>query len=368
MNKPRYKPWVYNLLPVLVWFLLLVLPFVTSPPNIPEWMRHRFITNIVTSNIILLALFYIHTYLLYPLLQKRGWLPYLALLSTLLACYWVYWWLFKGNPPRPPMGSFPRDWHDSMPYRPGETNHGQRSYGSPMGRGPGMFMPILSPFIALLCSFCYRIILDNNARQQLLKERETVHLRTELNFLRSQINPHFLFNVLNNLTSLARKKSDQVEPAIMNLSHLMRYMLYESDDNRVPLDKEIAYLNSYIELQLLRFGKELKVEADMAGDYSSYHIGPMLLIALVENAFKHGTDALGQTTIHIALKIPAGGRKLYFSIVNDIQRQDNISRPAEGIGLKNVKRRLDILYPNKHQLITTNTGTLFSAELNIELD
>ncbi|MEO7213498.1 histidine kinase [Mucilaginibacter sp.] len=368
MNKPRYKPWVYNLLPVLVWFLLLVLPFVSSPPNMPEWMRHHFITNIVTSNIILLILFYIHTYLLYPLLQKRGWPLYLTSLTALLACYWVYWWLFRGTPPRPPGGSFPQNWKDSIPNRPGDTNPGRRSFGPQMGRGPGIFMPILSPFIALLCSFCYRIILDNNARQQALKERETVHLRTELSFLRSQINPHFLFNVLNNLTSLARKKSDQVEPAIMNLSHLMRYMLYESDDNRVLLDKEIAYLNSYIELQLLRFGSELKVKADMAGDYSAYHIGPMLLIALVENAFKHGTDTLGQTTIHIALKIPAGERKLYFSIVNEIQQQENPPRPSGGIGLKNVKRRLYILYPGKHQLTTTNTGTLFSAELTIELD
>jgi two-component system LytT family sensor kinase len=367
MNKPRYNPRVYNLLPVLVWFLLLVLPFVSSPPNMPEWMRHHFIANIVTSNIILLVLFYVHTYLLYPLLQKRGWPLYLASLATLLTCYWLYWWFFRGSPPHPPAGNLSQNWHDSLPYRPNDAITGKRAFGPQMGRGPGIFMPILSPFIALLCSFCYRIILDNSARQQLVKERETVHLRTELSFLRSQINPHFLFNVLNNLTSLARKRSDQVEPAIMNLSHLMRYMLYESDDNRVSLDKEVAYLNSYIALQRLRFGNELILNADMGGDYSSYQIGPMLLITLVENAFKHGTDVSGETTIYISLKIPPGQNKLYFSVINDVTQTETPSPAREGIGLKNVKRRLDLLYPNKHKLTILNNGIVFSAKLNIEL-
>jgi two-component system LytT family sensor kinase len=361
MNKPNYKPWVYNLLPVLVWFLLLVLPFVNGPPNIPEWMRHRFVTNIVTSNVILLALFYINTYLLYPIIQKRGWFTYLCLLGALLACYWVCWFFLREIPPHLPAEELARQRWEQLQHP------GQKMHFGPMRGGPGTFMPIISSFIALLCSFCYRIILDDNARQQLVKERETIHLRTELNFLRSQINPHFLFNVLNNLTSLARKKSDRIEPAIMNLSQLMRYMLYESDDNRVPLDKEIAYLKSYIELQLLRFGDEVSVKMDLDGSHPGLNIGPMLLISLVENAFKHGTDGVGQSVINIVLNISTNQRLLYFTIINDVKKGEKAAEVREGIGLKNLKRRLDILYPCKHQLAITDDGAIFSAMLELEL-
>nr|WP_294942756.1 histidine kinase [uncultured Mucilaginibacter sp.] len=365
MHKPRYKPWVYNLLPVLVWFLLLVLPFVNSPPNLPEWMRQRFITDIVISNTILLALFYIHTHLLYPLIQKRGWPTYLLLLAVVLGAYWGYWFLMRGMPRHLPGALLDGPLRGEIPQAPGSFSRGQR-FEPPMGGRPGLFIPIMSPAIALLCSFCYRIILSNNARKQLIKDRETVHLRTELNFLRSQINPHFLFNVLNNLTSLARKKSDQIEPALINLSQLMRYMIYESDDNRVPLNKELEYLKSYIELQLLRFGDEVTVTTDLDSGHPTLNIAPMLLISLVENAFKHGTG-VGHSAIRIKLKIPADAGRLCFYIANQVRHDDKHHDTRQGIGLKNVRRRLDILYPNKHELIINDNGAIFSAKLTIEL-
>jgi LytS/YehU family sensor histidine kinase len=257
---------------------------------------------------------------------------------------------------------------NGMPVRRGMFNTGQRPpFGPLMGRGPGSFITVLSPLIVLLCSYCYRIILDNNIRLANIKERETVHLRTELSFLRSQINPHFLFNVLNNLTLLARKKSELIEPAIVNLSQLMRYMLYESDGNKVPINQEVTYLKSYIELQLLRFGKEVIVNTDMDGDYSSFYIGPMLLIALVENAFKHGTGTFNHSTIYITLKV-SDQHKLYFSVINDIaQSAKQQTDEVGGIGIKNLKRRLDILYPGKHTLKVFSHGLIFSAELSIDL-
>lgn len=355
MSKQSYRSWFYNTMPILVWFLLLVLPFVSFPANIPASIRHRIIIHMVTSNAILLILFYLHTYLLYPLLQKRQLLGYLPLLLVLLASYWLCWWLMRDLHPHPPGFDLP---------------NGRRPQGTPSPQfmnGPGLFMPVLPPFIALLCSFCYRIILDNRARIQAIKDRETIHLRTELNFLRSQINPHFLFNVLNNLTALTRKRSDKVETAIVNLSQLMRYMLYESDDNLVPLDKELAYLNSYIQLQLLRFGNEVTVKVNFDGDYTGFSIGPMLLISLVENAFKHGTDTSGQTTIYISLKNMQDTNTFSFSVINDVINNSKAIEEPAGIGLKNLKRRLDILYPDMHRLTIDNNGQVFSSELNIEL-
>jgi len=367
MTKPTPLLWFYNFMPVLVWFLLLVLPFINAPDNIPDEMRQRYITNIVISNILLLVLFYIHTYVLYPLLQKRGWIIYLLSLCASLLCYWIYWWFFReplamGSPNEfsPPMGN---RWSALKGH-----NAGRRPpFGPPLGVGPVAFMHVLPPAIALLCSYCYRIILDNNKRLEFIKERETVHLRTELSFLRSQINPHFLFNILNNLTSLARKRSVLLEPAIVNLSQLMRYMIYESDDNRAPLSKEVEYLRSYIELQLLRFGKEVTVKIEMEGDYSSFFIGPMLLISLVENAFKYGTGASDQTIIFITLKV-SNQHQLQFCVINDIVRPEQPCDENTGIGLKNLKRRLDILYPHRHRLKAVSNGMIFTAELAIDLD
>ncbi|AMR34097.1 hypothetical protein A0256_22925 [Mucilaginibacter sp. PAMC 26640] len=355
MSKRTYRSWFYNLTPLLIWLLLQLFILVSFPGNIPGSLRYRILMHMVTSNTLLLGLFYAHTYLLYPLLKNRRWLAYLPLLLALLAGYLLCWWLMRDFKPHPQGFTLPNGG-----TLPGTTP-------PPFREGPALFFPVFPPFIALLSSFCFRIILDNQARLHAAKERETVHLRTELNFLRSQINPHFLFNVLNNLTALARRRSDKVETAIVNLSQLMRYMLYESDDNLVPLDKELAYLNSYIQLQLLRFGDEVTVKVNFEDDYKDFSIGPMLLISLVENAFKHGTDTSGETTIYISLKKIQDSNTFSFSVINDVVHYTRATEEQTGIGLKNLKRRLDILYPGLHNLIIDNNGKVFSSELNIEL-
>jgi sensor histidine kinase YesM len=148
----------------------------------------------------------------------------------------------------------------------------------------------LFPYLFILaCSTAYRMIQDRMQAEQLLKEKENENLKTELSFLRSQVSPHFMFNVLNNMVALARKKSEQLEPSLIKLSSLMRYMLYETDEDKVPLEKEAEYLQSYIDLQQQRFGKKLTVNTEIDIQYAGYEIEPMLLIPFVENAFKHGT-------------------------------------------------------------------------------
>lgn len=353
INPVRIKPWLYKLLPIIIWFLILILPFASSPGpgNIPREMHERFLLNIVISNTLLLGIFYVHTFLAYPLLKQRGLGWYLLLLVLLLGIYWAYSF-FIG--PRPPM---------SPEFRAGLASGYQRNhYG-----GPRMFTTILSPLIALLCSFCYRILLDDASREQMIKERETVHLRTELNFLRSQISPHFMFNVLNSLVLLARKKADGLEPAIVNLSQLMRYMLYETDDNRVPLPKEIAYLNSFINLQKMRFGNTVQVNLKVTGNPALFTIEPMLLIPFLENAFKHGPGADDEAVILIMLDIDEQEKKLRFKAVNSINEHNASKDSNSGIGLANVRRRLDILYPGKHQLAIHRYDNSFSVSLTIQL-
>lgn len=378
--------WVQVLLPLLIWFLLLVLPVLGRDENsfVPLEFHRRFVTGIITSNIVLLCVFYIHTYAIYPLLNKKtSW--YILSLILLLAAYGVYWSFLRPNPfegmQARPFGRGISDTLNAFGPGPGRSfpDHIRDTVNNFRPRGPRMniyrfrsgggypYWSFLSPMVAILLSVCYRIIIDNRAKQQLLKDRETQHLKSELNFLRSQISPHFMFNVLNNLVALARKKSDKLEPAIVSLSQLMRYMLYESDDYRVSLSKEIEYIKSYISLQMLRFGDSVKTSIDVQGDIEVHTIEPMLLIPFVENAFKHGTGTLDTAQIAITLAVDEKTRRMRFTVTNDVGPADDSKDSSSGIGIANVRRRLAILYPDKHDLSIMNSNNLFVIDLSIYL-
>ena len=145
-------------------------------------------------------------------------------------------------------------------------------------------------------------------------EKETENLKTELSFLRSQVSPHFMFNVLNNMVALARKQSDALEPSLIKLSSLLRYMLYETDEEKVLVEREIEYLNNYIDLQKQRFGKNIRITTSFDEREKGYTIEPMLLIPFVENAFKHGTGIITDACIDIHLLVHNG--KLVFTVRN----------------------------------------------------
>ena len=191
-------------------------------------------------------------------------------------------------------------------------------------------------------------------------------LSTEIKFLKSQINPHFLFNTLNNLFSMAQDKgNDELADGISKLSGMMRYMLYDSNEESVPLSKEITYLEEYITLNKLRYAdEEVVVSFDHAGQIADSRIAPMLFIPFVENAFKHGV-AIGQKAA-IQITIVVSGQKLNFSCVNTdhsfIKKME-----ISGIGLENVRRRLELLYPGKHRLIINNEDGKFMVTLEMDL-
>ncbi len=222
------------------------------------------------------------------------------------------------------------------------------------------------PFLFIWAmSTVYWFITDKIRTEQLLKERENENLKTELSFLRSQVSPHFLFNVLNNMVAMARLKSDLLEPSLIRLSGLMRYMLYESDETSVTLQHETEYVNSYIELQKIRYAKSLVIRADIdPGD--SQRIEPMLLIPFIENAFKHGTGTLNDPVIEISLKISEG--LIDFRVKNKFDpANEEIKDGVSGIGLPNVVRRLNLLYNQKHILSIKKENGWFTVSLQIKL-
>jgi LytS/YehU family sensor histidine kinase len=196
--------------------------------------------------------------------------------------------------------------------------------------------------------------------KQLVAEK----LQSELQFLRAQTNPHFLFNTLNNLYHLARKRSEDTPEAILKLSSLMRFMLHECAMPSIRISQEVKVLHDYLELEALRYGDRLQVAFQVEMDDENRPIAPLLLLPFVENAFKHGaSESRGQTWVSIALELQGG--QLRFTVENpkDADEAGN----NDGIGLKNVKRQLELLYPN-HELSIDNQRDRFKIDLKISLD
>lgn len=216
----------------------------------------------------------------------------------------------------------------------------------------------------VMVSIAYRAITDRTRTETLIREQESEHLKTELSFLRSQISPHFLFNVLNNMAAMARLKSAELEPTIQKLASLMRYMLYETDEDKVSISSELEYLNDYIDLQQQRFGSELILEVDFQVQEPWQALEPMLLIPFVENAFKHGAVLSGHPEIHIHLRVHDDA--LTFSVQNRFDVCSGSKDKTSGIGLANIRRRLELLYPNRHRLDLLESQGWFTATLQLQ--
>ncbi len=200
------------------------------------------------------------------------------------------------------------------------------------------------------------------------KETQRQKLEAELKLLRGQINPHFLFNTLNNLYALSLDKSDKTPNLILKLSDLMRYMLYDCRDSYVLIDKEISFIKNYLELEKIRIGDKANVEMKVNGSTGLQQIAPLLFIPFIENAFKHGCNRqLNHSFIKINFDIEKQG-VIKFCIENTKEEKDYLKDTKySGIGIENVKKRLILLYPEKHSLKISDNQNVFKVELIIEL-
>lgn len=282
--------------------------------------------------------FYVNLFILLPRFFKRGKLGFLALSWIALIVVYAAFTNYLSFILAPYVP------HDYKIYR-----------GFLTALRQGIFLSGFFIFISTLYKLVEDWFLNEKIRIRLEKEK----LKAELSFLRSQINPHFLFNTLNNIYTLAYQKSDKAPDAVGKLSAIMRYMLYESMDAEVTLEKELAYLEQFINLQALRVKDGLKINVAISGDTSKVCIAPLMLINFVENAFKHGVLDDGDNPV--ILKVNADQDKLYFFISNKVL--DGNKDQQKGIGLKNVQRRLDLLYPKRHQLKTGYSKNIYTAEL-----
>jgi two-component system LytT family sensor kinase len=322
---------------ILVWTAILSLPYLLPSEN------HQYKVGSVPGPLFTIAgiihaiIFYLNAFFLYPkLLNKRTWWLYLLCSAAII------------------IGSFHLKFFILSVWFP-EVLQDPSIYGF-------VFAPSIVVFII---SLVYRRVLNNIRYEKEQKEKQAERLSSELKFLRSQVSPHFLFNMMTNMVSLARQKSDLLEPSLIKLSDLLRYMLYESDEEKFSIKKEIDCLESYIELQQLRFGDDVNVQLDIKNENPDCYIEPMLLFPFAENAFKHGIGMVRDPFIKISLQLKE--QHLFFSVINNYNKQNFSKDKNSGIGLSNVKNRLNLLYPGKYKLDLKDDGTIFKAELNIGL-
>ena len=213
--------------------------------------------------------------------------------------------------------------------------------------------------LLVLCSFLLKCIQDFFKSEAIKTEKITM----ELAYLKSQINPHFLFNTMNNLYGLSLSEPEKTPDVILKISEMMRYMLYESNEERVPLTKEIEYLNSYIALEKIRYEGQTFVDFTVEGNTNNKRIAPLLLISFVENIFKHGNIQDANNQVVISLKVDEN--QLIFKQKNTIANREKDK--MGGLGLKNVERRLFLLYPDKYTLNVKNENGIYESELILKL-
>ena len=350
---------------IAAWVCFLLLPFVFYPlPRQREYniFAERYLTAFfLVNNLFIITFYYVNTHLIIPrLLDHKKFLSYTLIILALLVFY----------------GLLPRIYHGLFgSLQPGGAG-GFQGTGTGAGGGSGgrpngpRSRPLVSSgniaifLMVFVFSTGIKVINQWLRSEQRNKEIANEKLQAELSFLKAQINPHFLFNTLNNIYALASSQSELTAPAIMKLSSIMRYVLTDARNDLVPLEKEIIFTSHYIELQKMRLTDKTSIDFTINGDPLGRQIAPLLLLPFVENAFKYGISTREWSPIRILLEI--NKESLYFSISNQKHLNTTLKvADNTGIGISNTKRRLDLLYENRYELIIDDKTNEFSVHLNI---
>lgn len=337
-------------------FLMLPLFFFPRPRDASFFPEQSLTLYFFLSNFFYIAFYYLNTNLFIPkLLEQNKTIAYVSLIIVLLIFFGVFPRLYQYL-----VGDIQRFSSNLRPTRP-------RNF-KPAILSPGSIAIFLVVFIF---STGIKVINQWLQTERRNKQIENEKLQAELSFLKAQINPHFLFNTLNNIYSLAAAKSDETGTAVMKLSNIMRYVLTEAKNDQVPLEKEIQFITDYLELQKIRTTDKTCIGFTIAGDPAGKQISPMLFLPFVENAFKYGVSTRELSPISILLEIHNNnGRSdnIYFRIKNSKHLTSNPkSVDKTGIGINNTRRRLDLLYPNRYNLRIEDEATSHTVHLNIDL-
>lgn len=332
---------------ILFWGVWIGLPMF-SPVHHPHGEGHmdehgigEFSEHFMVEIGMVVPLFYLITLVLYPkILKKKGIGQYLIGVFISLIVFWVIQNYIEGF-------LFIFDEENIV------VNAGN----------------LYSLFVISSIATLYSLIIEYFEIERQKNQESSERLQSELNFLRSQISPHFIFNVLNSIVYLIKvKNTKEAEEVTLKLSTLMRYMLYESDQTMIPINNERNYIKSYIDLQKVRFEEDAKIDYRENFKDGGEKIEPMLLIPFIENAFKHGINGSLDPYVKIEFEIENGELKFTVENSKSTKKQIESKGNASGIGLKNVLRRLELLYFKNHKIEIQEEENWYRVVLNIKLD
>jgi two-component system LytT family sensor kinase len=320
-----------------------------------------------------IAIFYLHSYVLLPrFFHARKWWLYVISMGLMVASlFWLspFEKLMSGtrrmnmseNRMQPPPG---QQFTQQM-FRQPDKQTGQGP-GPSFGRGRRGHQPRIDmiSIILFIMIITLSVAMDLTRRWRAIKERaaraETDKANAELSFLKAQINPHFLFNTLNNIYSMAVTRNEHTPAMIMKLSNIMRYVTDDVNEDFVSLQSEVDCITDYIDLQKLRLGKKVTLDYSVSGDLDHKKISPLVLMTFIENVFKYGTSSHEES--HLIIKLVAGEGRIDFLTQNPLYAVDRkIERT--GIGISNTQQRLEHLYPGKHKLGITREDGMFIVRL-----
>lgn len=235
----------------------------------------------------------------------------------------------------------------------------------PPGAPSNLFFPIILFLLFWIISSSFRIFMEWFRIDKLNADISRDKLQTELSFLKAQINPHFLYNILNNIHTLALRKSDMTADAIMKLSQMIGYLMQESNADFVLLEKELDYIRQYLALQKIRLADKADVSFEITGLPYTCEIPPLILIPFIENAFQYGVSPREVSPIRISIEIT--GTQLTLIVQNNKYISNNEANESSGIGILNTKRRLDLLYPGRHKLMIDDAADHYHVHLMLQI-
>jgi len=338
------------------WACFFALPYLVFFPRMLDAnfsMSDHMIASIICNNLFLVFFYYLNTLFLIPrLLMREKWLIYTITIICFLVIYlfvpkYIASWI---APPEIRTFSF------NKPLRGrSRTGNSRRSFVD--------FFNIAIFLLVFTVGTCIAVIQRWLQIEENRKETESQKLQTELSFLKSQINPHFFFNTLNNIYSLAVVRSEKTAPAVMKLSSIMRYILTETTQEHVALSNEVDFIKNYIELQQVRLTEKTTVSFSAEGLIDEKIVAPLVFIPFVENAFKYGIST--KSNSHIDIKIEALENKIQFFSSNYIVPSENNRMENTGIGINNVKRRLELMYLGKYTLTNETKDNYYLVHLEI---
>jgi hypothetical protein len=369
---------VQTIISIAAWVCFLWLPFVLFPYNHDavvtkaDWLHifptdiavalksDRFVYSYIVSILLIVNFYYFNKgYLIPNVLAKKKTMFYIAIVTACFFLYLTILYIIVLN------SNEHREWLNSEDFR----NYLKKM----LARNPAYIQPgprYFSPGPIAVFLLVFVVGLGSNVVNQWFsaedkkEEISKQQLQTELSFLKSQVNPHFLFNSLNSIYSLSVSNSKQTSDAVMKLSRILRYTLEEAKNNMVNLGHEVEFIKNYIELQKIRLTDNVSIKFVTKGDIGSVSIAPLMLIPFIENAFKYGVSTHNES--NVCAEIDAQDRDIRFTCTNTNFPTIALKNKGTGTGISNTKRRLELLYPDKHTLDIKETAETYSVTLIIK--